>query len=136
MKIPESIKLYLQVIDFALFEIHSDNSPSARVAKICQSPGFQAFGILSSDKNMLNNRKTGEKHTAAKESMPTGGFSRKGIQIKSKNMPNTAKNWKKHTIAFITNKKRLPAKDSRLVSKFQIYRPYSPLSFKPCTRLT
>ena len=24
MKIPKSIKLYLQVIDFALFEIHSD----------------------------------------------------------------------------------------------------------------
>jgi len=77
MKIPKSIKVYLQVIDLALFEIHSDNLPSARVIKICQSPDFQAFGILSSDKNMLNNREIEEKHTAAKESMPIGGFSRK-----------------------------------------------------------
>ena len=30
MKIHKSIKLYLQVIDFGMFEIHSDNSPSER----------------------------------------------------------------------------------------------------------
>ena len=77
MKIPKSIKLYLHFIDFALFEIHSDKSPSAQVIKICQSSGFRAFGILLSEKNMLNNREIEEKHTAAKESMPIGGFSRK-----------------------------------------------------------
>lgn len=66
MKIPKSIKSYLQFIDFGLFEIHLDKSTSER-DKICQQAGFREKGIKIKSKNMPKGLKNRKKHTIALE---------------------------------------------------------------------